>query len=121
ADAALARLHRGDVGAVDQDLPGIRPFQPGHDAQQRGLARAGRAEQRDEGTVRHLQLDAVERVDRAEALGQALDGDRHQLSAGSVRSERNRHSSRVFSTSVTRARPASSEATAKAPTKLYSL
>ncbi len=46
ADMALARALRQRVLAVEGDLAGIRPVETGDDPQQRGLARAGRAEQR---------------------------------------------------------------------------
>jgi hypothetical protein len=48
ADLALAHMGAGGVFAVEQHLPGIGLLQPGDDAQQRGLAAAGRAEQRDQ-------------------------------------------------------------------------
>ena len=39
-DTALACIDAQHTLALDHDIPGIRPFEPGDDAQKRGLARA---------------------------------------------------------------------------------
>ena len=60
ADIALAARLRDEASvAVEQHLPVIRPFESGDDAQQRGLARAGRAEQRDQLAGADVEIDVV--------------------------------------------------------------
>ncbi len=61
ADAALAGAARQCVLAVEADLAAVRPVEAGDDAQQRRLAGARRAEQRQQLAVCDLQIDAVER------------------------------------------------------------
>ena len=46
ADAAIAGGAVGGVFAIKQDGPGVGEFQAGDDAQKRGFAGAGRAQQR---------------------------------------------------------------------------
>ncbi len=70
--ALQARLARGD--AVDQDRPRRRPFEVGDDAQQRGLAAAGRADERDEVAFADLQIHIGEGLDLAVIC---LEGQRH--------------------------------------------
>ena len=68
---AMPRLAGGDVDdvlAVDQHAAGGRVLQPGDDAQQRRLAAAGRADEDDELAVLHLEVDALQHLDRAEGL-----------------------------------------------------
>ena len=48
-------------------------YQPGQRTQRCGLARAIRADQGDNALVRHLQRDAVQRLDRAVANFEASD------------------------------------------------
>ncbi len=61
AGLALARGNVRHVLAVKQDLriPGIGKFQAGDRAQQRGLARAGGAQQRNQFAGLDLEADAV--------------------------------------------------------------
>ena len=73
ADIALADAAGEGVIAVEQDLPLVRPFQAGDDPQQRGLARAGRPEQRNEFAGLDLQVDVGERRERIETLGDVLN------------------------------------------------
>ena len=64
AHVAVVRRHLGDVLAVDEDPTGVGDVEPGERAQRRGLAAARRAQQRDQLTGRHLQVEPVEGVDR---------------------------------------------------------
>ncbi len=58
----------GDVPAVEQNHAGIRPFDAGDDAQQRGLARAAGAQDGEKFTRLDGELGAAQRLDGAEAL-----------------------------------------------------
>ena len=70
ADLALAHGLRGRVLAVEEDRALIGGLQAGDDAQQRGLARARRAEQRDQLAGGHVEAHVVERDEAAERLAQ---------------------------------------------------
>ena len=119
ADAARADGRLADVLPVEADGTGagVGHFQSGDDAQERGLAGAGGAEQRGEAAARDGEADIVERGVLAERFAEMGDFDTHEDSE--VR--RARHSTMLFRTRVSSARSASREATAKAATKLYSL
>ena len=77
ADMALAGAVRQRVLAVERNLAGVGPVQPGDDPQQRGLARARRPEQRQQLAIGDLEVDIVERGKRAEFLHDILDFNRH--------------------------------------------
>ena len=62
--------------AVDPDRARARPLQIGDDPQQRGLAAAGRADQRDEVAVEDGKVDLGQRVDRAVSGG---EGERNPV------------------------------------------
>ena len=70
-----APLLLADPPAVDPDLAAGRPLEEVHAAQERGLARPGRADQRQHLAARHLERDAAQHLERAEALPQAEDAD----------------------------------------------
>jgi hypothetical protein len=61
ADAALLwplePAGRGNQLPRDENFPAIRPFEPGDQPQQRGLAAARGAEHRDQRAGSHLQAD----------------------------------------------------------------
>ena len=57
SDLTFAGAARERVFAVERDLAGIRPVEPGDNPQQRSLARARRPEQRQQFAVRGLQVD----------------------------------------------------------------
>ena len=102
---------------------GIRMLQAGDDPQQRGLARARRAEQRDEAAVRHNKIDPVQDTGGTDALRQALNLDHADTSTAMLplRCARPcRQSSPARAAIVSRATPASSIATEKAAGILYS-
>ena len=62
-------LGRGvDEAPADLDLARGRPLQPRDRAQRRGLAAAGRAEQREQLALRDLERDVLRGLDRAAAL-----------------------------------------------------
>ncbi len=118
ADAPLARRQRRDVVAADQHGARIRPLEPGEHAEQRGLARAGGAEQREELAARDIERDVVERLHRPEAAADAAKLQAHARPRARWAEAR---SSRSFAASVTRPSKASRAATAKAPANWYSL
>src|SRR5689334_17840473 len=103
-------------------MAGIGKVQPGDDAQQGGLARAGRTEQGDEFAGFDLQAHVVERGELAEFLGDVKDFNAHEFkSIFRPALPVCLRSTQVFSASVASARNVNSDATAKAPVKLYSL
>ena len=72
-EPALGRGHLVDRLAVDAARsPPVICLEPGDHAQQRGLAAAGRADEDHELAVVDLEVDAVDDLDRAEALDDAL-------------------------------------------------
>ena len=136
-DLALAHVHGGGVLAGEQHAARVGRFQARDDAQQRGLAAAGRSQQRDQLAGLDMQRYVVERAELAEALGQIADFYAHVClrrapcqAAACVMATAGpgysvgwlaacscfalRHSTRFLATSVTSASRASKEATAKA-------
>ena len=77
ADVTFARALRQRVLAVEGDFAGIRPVEAGDDPQQRGLAGAGGAEQREQLAVIDLEVDTVERCKAAELLDEIFDFNGH--------------------------------------------
>ena len=77
SDMALAGSAGERILAVERNLAGVGPIQPGDDAQQRGLARTRRPEQRQQFAIGDLQIDAVERGKCAESLDDIFDFNRH--------------------------------------------
>ena len=69
--------------AGDHDVARGRALEPGDHAQGRGLAAARRAEQADDLAGRDVEIDIVDRDERAELLGDLaeLDGRHGRLSA----------------------------------------
>src|SRR5436190_14045195 len=74
---ALASAARQRVLAVKGDFTPIRPVEAGDDAEQRGLAGAGRAEQRQQLAVINPEIDAIERGEIAELLAEVSDFNCH--------------------------------------------
>ncbi len=72
-DRTPVRRHPREIDAVEQDATGIRPLEPGDQTQQRGLAAARGAEQREEFAVVNVEGELVERDEVAEPLGDAFD------------------------------------------------
>ncbi len=74
ASVVTAAVH---LTAVDRDAAAVRRIEPHGDAQRRGLAAAGRPDQRDDLAVAHGETDAIKRLyvmqfavnAQAEALG----------------------------------------------------
>ena len=121
ADLALTHVRVRGVLAIDDDLARIRKVEPGDDAQERRLSAPRRAEQRHELAGGDVDAHPVERDEAAEGLADVLNFDGHAASSISTTLLPARHSIIVLITSVTKARSAKSDATAKAAAKLYSL
>ncbi len=72
----------GDVEAEHLGPPAVAVDDGREDADGGGLPRAVGAEEAEHGAGRDLEVDAGERHDVAEALGEALDADRRGLDVG---------------------------------------
>src|SRR6185437_6957556 len=72
-DRAAMRRHRTDILAVEQDAALVRGLEAREQAQQRGLAAARRAEQREEFVGPDIEGEVFHGRDRAEALGDPLE------------------------------------------------
>jgi hypothetical protein len=68
-EVAVFRCLVQQRGAVGEDVAAVRGGETGNDAQQRGLAAAGRPEQGQELAAGDGQVDAAEHLRRAEGLG----------------------------------------------------
>ena len=73
ADVALLRGEVGDVAAVEEDAPGGRLVEAGHELDQRGLAGAGLAEEHVEAVAGERQAGLVDVDVGADPLGDATD------------------------------------------------
>jgi hypothetical protein len=67
------RRHSRETDAVQLDAPRIRVHEPADRAQQRGLARTGRAQQHEQLARRHGKIETVDRHRDAEADAQSAD------------------------------------------------
>ena len=67
-DFALAHMLGGYVLAVKENLAAVGVFQSGDDAQERGFAAAGRAEQGNEFAGGDVEVDVFQRVETAEVF-----------------------------------------------------
>ncbi len=114
ADATLARRHAVHGAIGDDDIAGIDELEAGEHAQQRGLARARRTQQRQEFARRNGERHAVQRRHAVERFAQVTQLDVH--SNAPLRSPM-RHSSTAFTASVTSASSDSNPAMVKAPTQ----
>ncbi len=76
-DLALAHMRAGSILAFEEHRAGIGRFQPGDDAQQRGFAATGRAEQRDQLAAGKFQRDIIQRFKRAKGFADIADFDAH--------------------------------------------
>jgi len=70
-DIARAGREVGDHPAVDHDVAGGGPLQPGDHAHQRGLAASGRTEQHEELALLRNHVDAIDGAHFVEQLCQA--------------------------------------------------
>ncbi len=97
ADAAPQVLHAvvARVHAVDQQPPGVRVEKPRHQAHQRALARAGRAQDRHAAARGHVEVDVVQhrrlRPGVAEAHALETHRARQHLALGRAGLVRHRH------------------------------
>ena len=78
-DRPLMRQHRRDVPAVEQDPALVRRLEAGEHPQQRGLAAAGRAEQREEFARPDVERQPVHRAKAAELLHHPLDAQQRNV------------------------------------------
>src|SRR5664279_5333122 len=72
-DRALMRQHLRDVLAVEQDAAFVRGLEPGQHPQQRGLAAAAGAEQREKLAGPNVERQPVHRAEAAELLHHRVD------------------------------------------------
>src|SRR5690606_567642 len=77
ANAPVADVQVGGVLAMEADTSAVRLFQPGKDAQQRGLTRAGGAEQRGQLAVVEGEADVVDSDKITETLVYLIDFNTH--------------------------------------------
>lgn len=124
----FARADLRNVFAIQHDLACIGMFEACNHAQKRGLAATRWPEQRDEFARPKVERDVVEGGEIAEALLQIANDDAHDCvpwfcapAPTSASDCDMRRSAISLSPSVTSASSASSEATANAAEKLYSL
>ena len=87
-----------DVVAKDLGSARIRRDERGKDPDEGGLARAVRAEQPEDGSFRNLEIDSLQRLRFAEALGDPLDPDRRTAAPQlwGLRPVRGRHHGRLI-------------------------
>ena len=76
------RITKLDRSAVDADFAGVGPVEPGHDLDQRALARAVGAEQGMHFATPHVEVYIVERHDAWECLAQAAQFEDHLARRG---------------------------------------
>ena len=69
---------------AEADDPGVGVYEPGDDAEQRGLAAARRSEHSSEVALGHLEIDAGEDLLVTEALDDALDRHAGHENTGSA-------------------------------------
>ena len=76
-DMTLAGAVGQRVLAIERNVARIGPVEAGDDPQQRGLARTGRPEQRQQFAIADPQVDMIERGKAAEFLHDVPDFNRH--------------------------------------------
>src|SRR5262249_43176566 len=81
ADLAAIGGNIRDPPAVDADLSAVGHEEAGNEIEQRGLAAAGRTEQRHQLAAAYHQRYVIERGDLAEAFGHPPELDRGRLAA----------------------------------------
>ena len=77
-DVAARGLELVDAAIADPDLAGVERLEAGEQPQQRRLAAARRPEQHETLARLDVEIDAVDRVVRAEPFRHALEADSHQ-------------------------------------------
>jgi len=80
ADGALVRWHGADRLPVDEDFTAGRAVKAGNHAQQRRLARTGRAEDGQETALGQIKRGVLDGVDIAEGHSHVFDGHRDAAS-----------------------------------------
>ncbi len=81
-DVALARLQIVDHPPADFHRAGGDALKPGHHAQKRGLAAAGRADNDDEFAIGHIQTDAMDDLGLAVGFANVAYGNRRHADFG---------------------------------------
>src|SRR5262245_51247623 len=127
--AAVGDLPIRDLIAMQENFPLVGPFQSCQDSEQGGLAATGGAEERDEFSCLYVKTHVIQNGERAESFGDVIDlnaqdelpGCGFQSGLCIDREGADFRSMIVFTMSVTMANKVRSEATANAPTALYSL
>jgi hypothetical protein len=71
---ALARRQQVDPHCIDMDRAGGRRFEPGDDAQKRGLATAGRSQKYAKLAVADLERNVLQDLCAAEVFGELVYG-----------------------------------------------
>ena len=77
ADVPLADRARGRILTFEEDFAGVGGLQAGDDAEEGGLAGAGRAQEGDEFAGRGFDGNVVQGLEGAETFGDILDPDAH--------------------------------------------
>ena len=128
-DAPIAHVNPSHVTIAEMDRAAVSLFQPRDDAQERGLAGAGGAEQADQFAIVNIEIDRLEGAGVAMALATMPLGTMSLVTIGlvdlrdadthvAVSRRVARHSSTALAASVISASSASSDALVKAPTVL---
>ena len=127
ADAAVAHRNVGRVLVAEIDVAAVGVFEAGDHAQDRRLAGARGAEQRDQLAALDVERDAVHGAERVEGLHDIVEADLHgvfpcattgagEASAGRPARPAPCRSSSTLAMMVTTASTVRMEAAAKAPT-----
>ena len=85
-DRPPVRRHAGEVLAVKRHAPAVGRLEPRKHAQQRGLAAARRAEQREELALEYVEREVLDRGDGAEPLADGVEP--HQRARRGIRPRR---------------------------------
>ena len=73
AHFTLVRWRQNDLVFAKPDAAGVRAVEPGDRHQQRGLARTRRPKKREKLATMDIQINRIQRIDRAVSLGQISD------------------------------------------------
>ena len=74
-DVAVLGLQRADGAVVEIDLARAQGLEAGEDAQRRGLAAAGRADEDRELAIRQIEIERKQHTGRIEALFDLVEHD----------------------------------------------
>ena len=82
AEITPVRRNGRDVRALDENTPGTRDFKAGDHPQQRGFSAAGRAEQTHECTLRHIQIDLLDRRNGTKVFRNPVENETGHRNSG---------------------------------------